>query len=82
MKTRHAGDCWIYAVNGVCTCGFLHSIIRDPESDEYEAHEEEIIKHQKGLYFLNGLREGIPEPSKEQQEEAQKMLDRMFGGEM
>jgi len=54
-KQNHDGDCWIYAANGICTCGLLHHIIRSPESKEYKSYEKEIEKHKVGLHTLNGM---------------------------
>lgn len=53
---HHDSDCWIYAVNGNCTCGLLHIIHRDPNSELYQQFSEDLMKHEMSLHFLNANR--------------------------
>lgn len=54
MKTGHDGDCWIYAADvKICTCGYLHQIIRRPDSEEYRKNLEAIGRHERALHLLN-----------------------------
>jgi len=54
-KINHSGDCGIYAINGLCTCGFIHKINRSGKDDLIKEEEENLIKHFCNFYFLNGL---------------------------
>lgn len=51
MKTQHDGDCWIFATNGVCTCGYFRSLVgtgKEPWKDPA------YIRHHYILNCLNG----------------------------
>ena len=44
--THHYGDCEYYR-SGVCTCGYLHHLIGNPEIPIDEDTELAIVKHQR-----------------------------------
>lgn len=52
-KINHSGDCRIYAINGLCTCGFIDKACRSGKEDSIK--EKDYHKHFCNLYFLNGL---------------------------
>lgn len=56
---KHDGDCWIYAVNGVCTCGYFHEIIFKNDEEELDKNEKLITKHLASLHYLNSLEDTI-----------------------
>lgn len=72
MANKHAGDCWIYAANGICTCGMLHRLSRISTGPDYEAHKEEIAKHEYNLYWLNN--QEVPPVEPVSQEEMIKIM--------
>lgn len=71
-KTRHDGDCWIYAANGVCTCGFLHEILPNADTGEWEKYKADIIKHETNLHYLNGIE--VPKAKPVSDEEFEKEM--------
>jgi hypothetical protein len=54
-KYHHDGDCWIYAINGVCTCGLLHIVNRDADNPDYKCLMENLWKHEGNLHYLNNI---------------------------
>jgi len=52
MKTRHDGDCTIYAVlenigmpeAGICTCGYGHQYRREHDGDDSELYSKQLLE--------------------------------------
>lgn len=81
LKTRHDGDCHIYGVNGICTCGFFHDVIGMSEepADFEEKHGAKFLLHNHNIDWLSN--QTVPPPrvlSPEEKAEIQKLLEKMF----
>lgn len=63
-QTFHAGDCDIYSVGGVCTCGWFHRVSRSGDDGEGLPPEERkrFRVHQYRLAVMNGSPIEVPEP--------------------
>lgn len=84
MKTKHDGDCWIYAINGVCTCGYFHQLASkfwggtlDEEIEN--SVKDDFYRHESILHKLNHLKDtDFGETKKEPNPETIALFNKLF----
>lgn len=53
---NHDNDCYIYKINGVCTCGLIHLLSTNNEYFKYDINQKitnDWEKHNSIIYYLN-----------------------------
>ena len=80
----HHGDCYIFSLSAVCTCGLYHDmqVLNFGMPQElYKGYDEDWGRHARRLHQMEEYKVPPP-PTKEEQKEMAEMLKREFGWDL
>ncbi|MGB0971871.1 MAG: hypothetical protein ACPGVG_13060 [Mycobacterium sp.] len=63
-RLAHDGDCHIYSLSRVCTCGLLHALLIATDNDRAElpTYATDSAKHWRSLDALEQAELAVPKP--------------------